>query len=63
MMCAEVSFTIIDTFPDFLTVWPSLHGHPIESQIDVWACHYMAKWPELLTKQQEDYPVITWATR
>ncbi|MCX8066522.1 MAG: hypothetical protein N3B68_01630 [Anaerolineae bacterium] len=46
---------VIDTFPDFLEWWERAHGRSLEEQVEGWAAEYMAWWPELLTKQQEDY--------
>ena len=43
---------IVDAFPAFLGYWPSIRHKPIDEQIDAWATNYMARWPELLTKQQ-----------
>jgi hypothetical protein len=47
--------SIIDTIPDFLEFWKNVQDAPIPSQIKYWASEYMAKWPELLEKQMNDY--------
>lgn len=47
--------SIIDTFPDFLEFWKNIQDAPILTQIEYWASEYMAKWPELLEKQMNDY--------
>jgi hypothetical protein len=46
---------IIDTFPDFLVFWKKAREESIARQIEGWAGDYMAKWPELLAMQTEDY--------
>jgi hypothetical protein len=45
----------IDTFPAFLTYWEKVQHSPLDDQIECWATEYMSLWPELLTKQIEDY--------
>lgn len=45
----------IDAFPAFLAWWERARGWPLEEQIEGWATEYMARWPELLAKQVEDY--------
>lgn len=50
-----MSIHVLDTFPAFLTYWQESSGEDIETQIEMWADDYMASWPELLTKQQDDY--------
>jgi hypothetical protein len=46
---------IIDLFPTFLEFWPKVRCLPLPAQIEAWAQDYMAPWPELLLKQQQDY--------
>jgi hypothetical protein len=46
---------IIDTFPEFLTWWHHAEHHPIDEQIESWVRKYMEPWPELLSKQLDDY--------
>lgn len=48
-------YKVVDTFPAFLAFWQKAQHQPIETQIEGWAEDYMAQWPELLAKQQEDY--------
>ncbi len=50
-----MTFTILDTFPDFLRYWETVRLEPIERQIDAWQAVYLAPWPELGTRQIEDY--------
>jgi hypothetical protein len=45
----------IDTFPAFLTYWAEAERKPLDDQIEDWATVYMSQWPELLSKQIEDY--------
>jgi hypothetical protein len=46
---------IIDTFPDFLSYWKEFKNQHVDQQINGWATRYLSPWPELLTKQVEDY--------
>jgi hypothetical protein len=46
---------VIDAFPAFLEFWPTVRHEPVDAQVDAWASVYMARWPELLAKQQSDY--------
>lgn len=50
-----VPFVVIDTFPAFLEWWGRARRQSLEEQIESWAAEYMARWPELLARQQEDY--------
>lgn len=47
--------TIIDTYSAFIEFWAGVCTAPVEQQIARWATKYMAKWPELLRKQVQDY--------
>jgi hypothetical protein len=46
---------IIDIFPVFQTYWADAEHKSVEDQIESWAKEYMLPWPELLSKQIEDY--------
>ena len=46
---------VVDAFPAFLDLWPTIRHKTIDQQIDAWAISYMAGWPELLAKQQACY--------
>lgn len=46
---------IIDTFEDFLCYWDNTRLRTIPEQISLWQTSYMAKYPELLEKQVQDY--------
>ena len=46
---------IIDAFPAFLELWPTVRHGTIDQQITSWETGYMAGWPELLAKQQACY--------
>ena len=48
-------FTLIDTFPAFLTYWAEAGRKPLDDQLDGWAAVYMSQWPELLAMQIGDY--------
>lgn len=48
-------YHIVDTFPEFLRFWEEAQGHSPGALADLWRDRYMAQWPELLAKQQEDY--------
>ncbi|RMH05802.1 MAG: hypothetical protein D6704_08635 [Nitrospirae bacterium] len=45
----------IDTFPAFLAYWAKVQDKPLDDQIEGWATEYMSAWPELLSKQIEEY--------
>jgi hypothetical protein len=47
--------SLIDTFPAFLDYWAEAEHQPLEAQIEGWASVYLARWPELLAKQVQDY--------
>jgi len=47
--------TIVDTFPQFVSFWDRARDQSLEAQIELWTTGYMAHWPELLAKQQDDY--------
>ncbi len=49
---------IIDIFPAFLEFWPTVRHKPLANQLDDWANIYMARWPELLKKQLDDYTAL-----
>jgi len=46
---------VVDAFPAFLEFWPTIRHKTIDEQIDGWTTSYMARWPELLAKQQACY--------
>jgi len=46
---------VIDTFPAFLALWPRIQKQALPDQIEAWATEYLSEWPELLTKQVDDY--------
>jgi hypothetical protein len=46
---------VIDTFPQFRVFWSATQERSLGEQINGWASDYMAPWPELLAKQQDDY--------
>ncbi len=46
---------IVDTFDDFLRVWPEVADQPADVQLNAWRDRYMSRWPELLNKQLESY--------
>ena len=46
---------VVDAFPAFLDLWPTIQYKPVDIQIEAWATNYMAGWPELLAKQQACY--------
>lgn len=54
-MNTESAATIIDTYPDFLKYWAGVSRKEINVQIEKWKSVYMAKYPELLRKQLDDY--------
>ncbi|MGB9593388.1 MAG: hypothetical protein ACPL7R_04540, partial [Anaerolineae bacterium] len=46
---------ILDTWDDFLRFWQAAKDLPLPAQVDLWRAEYMARYPELLRKQEEDY--------
>ncbi len=46
---------IIDTFDNFLDYWDIARSRNIAEQVCLWQTSYMAKYPELLEKQMQDY--------
>ncbi len=46
---------IVDAFPAFLELWPSIRQLSTDEQLDAWENRYMAQWPELLSMQQVCY--------
>jgi hypothetical protein len=46
---------LIDTFPAFTSYWNAARHDSIEEQIRGWRDIYMAAWPELFAKVEEDY--------
>ncbi|WP_324718072.1 hypothetical protein U7230_07355 [Carboxydochorda subterranea] len=48
-------YRIVNTFPEFLEMWKAAARLSPEEQLDAWVARYMATYPELLRKQQEDY--------
>jgi hypothetical protein len=46
---------VLDTFPAFEEFWARVRHEPISIQIRRWAGEHMGPWPELLSKQQENY--------
>jgi len=46
---------VVDAFPAFLKLWPTIRHESIDQQIVSWETGYMAGWPELLAKQQACY--------
>ena len=46
---------VVDAFPAFLDLWPTIQHKPVDRQIEAWATDYMAAWPDLLAKQQACY--------
>jgi hypothetical protein len=49
---------ILDTFPRFERLWPSINHLSTKQQIDAWADTYLKHWPELLAKQVENYSEV-----
>jgi len=47
--------TIVDAFPAFLELWPSIRYKAVDEQLVAWETLYMADWPELLSMQQACY--------
>jgi len=50
----------VDTFPAFLAWWSRYQDRPLDDQIEGWEREYMALWPELLSRQIEDYEGLDW---
>jgi hypothetical protein len=48
-------YTIIDTFPAFITYWAEAGQKLLDEQLESWAAAYMSQWPEILSKQIENY--------
>jgi hypothetical protein len=46
---------VLDTFPAFERYWAKARSLPLEAQIHGWETEYMARWPELLEKQIQNY--------
>lgn len=46
---------MIDTFPAFLDYWMASRGDPLERRIKRWETEYLSPWPELRTRQIEEY--------
>lgn len=46
---------VIDAFPAFLGLWPSIRHKNVDEQLDAWETTYMAHWPELLAMQKACY--------
>ena len=46
---------ILDTWDDFLRFWAAAASLPPPAQADLWRADYMARYPELLRKQVDDY--------
>ncbi|MFZ0890837.1 MAG: hypothetical protein WB778_05935 [Thermoplasmata archaeon] len=46
---------ILDTFPRFQRLWPSIRKLSTKQQIDAWADAYLKPWPDLLAKQLDNY--------
>lgn len=49
------AYRILDTWDDFLRFWRAASGLPLPARMDLWRGEYMARYPELLRKQVEDY--------
>ena len=49
------TFHIVDAFPDFLELWPSIRHKAVDEQLDAWETTYVARWPELLAMQKACY--------
>lgn len=49
------TYRVLDTWDDFLGFWRAAADLPLPAQIDLWRSAYMARYPELLRKQVEDY--------
>ena len=49
------SIEIIDTYTQFLKVWPELHVVDLSKKPDIWLTGYMNHYPELLQKQLDSY--------
>jgi hypothetical protein len=46
---------MLDTWDDFARFWTAARSLPLSEQIDLWRSDYMARYPELLRKQVQDY--------
>ena len=55
---------LLDTFPEFERFWKAAASLPLDRQIERWKSDYMARWPELLRKQLENYrrSGVSWRT-
>lgn len=51
----DIMVDLLDTFPQFHDYWRRYHSESLDNQIEGWETSYMAQWPELLSKQIEDY--------
>ncbi len=49
------AYRILDTWDDFLRFWARCCSLPVAEQAERWRADYMARYPELLRKQVEDY--------
>lgn len=49
------TYRILDTWDDFVRFWRAAADLPLPAQVDFWRAAYMARYPELLRKQVEDY--------
>ena len=49
------AYEFIDTFPSFLKYWEKAQHKSLDEQIAGWATGYIARWPELLAKQRDNY--------
>ena len=50
-----MTFTLIDTYPNFKAFWDQYRTKSIDQQIDGWRSDYLSPWPGLLTRQIDDY--------
>lgn len=49
------AYRILDTWDDFLRFWARCRSLPVAEQAERWRADYMARYPDLLRKQVEDY--------
>lgn len=49
------AYRILDTWGDFVRFWAASHPLPVSEQVERWRTEYMARYPELLRKQVDDY--------
>lgn len=49
------SIQLIDTFPEFLEIWPAMSELDTDGKIDLWHDVYLARWPQLRQLQIDDY--------